>query len=64
MEVVFLSTLLCRGDAELGETIVEKLLKADYDVSTSEGSQCFCRDKYKREDLVTISIIGKQIVSL
>ena len=60
MAVVFLATLLYRADAELGKTIVEKLLKADYDVSTSEGSQCFCRDKYKREDCVTISIIGKQ----
>ena len=60
MAVVFLATLLYRADAQLGKTIVEKLLKADYDVSTSEGSLTFCRDKYTREDCATIAIIGKQ----
>ena len=40
--------------------IVEKLLKADYDVSTTKGSESFCRDNYKRDDCATLSIIGKQ----
>ena len=39
MALVFLSTLLYRADVELGGMIVEKLRKADYDVSTSEGSE-------------------------
>ena len=60
MSFVSLSTLLCRADVDLGVLIVEKLLKADYDVSTTKGSESFCRDNYKRDDCATLSITGRQ----